>query len=146
MLLWVLWWCSSSCHQTWGRNFVSQIGSGWCLQAHTHQKPGLASLGVILGPPVSRQFYIPPLLCGPFSPVWAVQHLCPIQWICRCPSICHENKQDAGLATLSGWLLHCWPTTLPSLCQQHCNHDCYMWGASLWIWIRSQNQLQPQIS
>ena len=37
-------------------------------------------------------------------------------------------KQSAGLATLSGWLLHCWPTTLPSLCQQHHYHDCYMWG------------------
>ena len=52
-----------------------------CLQAHTHQKPGLASFGLILGPPVSRWFYVPPLLCGPFSSIWAVQLPSPVQWI-----------------------------------------------------------------
>ena len=26
---------------------------------------------------------------------------------------------------------YCWPTTLPGLCQQHCNHDCYVPGAWL---------------
>ena len=121
MFLWLLWWCSGSCHQVQGRLLVNQIRPGQCLQAHTHQKPGLASFRLILGPPASGQFYVPPLLCGPFSSIWAVQLPSPVQWICRCPSICHENKQSAGLATLSGWLLHCWPTTVSSLCQQHCN-------------------------
>ena len=96
MLIWLLWWCNVSCSETQGGYFVSQIGPGWCLQAQPHQEPGLAPLGAILGPPISGQFYVPPLLCGPVSPFWAVQFLIPVQWICGCPSICHEtnNVQD----------------------------------------------------
>ena len=38
-----------------------------------------ASFRLILGPPASKQFYVPPLLRGPFPSIWAVQLPSPVQ-------------------------------------------------------------------
>ena len=49
-----------------------------------------------------------------------------VEWVCQCPSVCHACEPSWRSNTLPGWLLHCWPSRLPSVCQQHQHHDCYM--------------------
>ena len=49
------------------------------LQAYPCQKPGVASLRLILGPSASRWFYMSPLLHGHLPPLWAAQLPGPVQ-------------------------------------------------------------------